>query len=180
MVVLDPAAGDGEFINSVPAKEKWAIDKNKDLKKMFPVNVKAITGDSLKIKLPDDYFDAVFVSNFLEHLSSPYTVSLLLEKAYCSLKDGGRIVIIGPNFKYAYKDYFDFADHCLPLTEQSVEEHCYGAGFNILKTYPKFLPLSLKTVFPPNKILVKIYLKAPFLWRLFGKQFLVLAEKRLK
>ena len=176
-VILDPAAGECEFINSIPANEKWAIDQNKDLINLDLVNVKTIVGNSLTIELPNDYFDAIFISNFLEHLPSPDKVSFLLEKMYYSLKNKGRIAIMGPNFKYAYKDYFDFADHYLPLTEQSIAEHLYGTGFNILKIYPKFLPLSFKSNLPPNKILVKIYLSVHFLWSFFGKQFLILAAK---
>ena len=97
---------------------------------------------------------------------------------YDTIKPGGRIAVIGPNFKYAYKEYFDFADHTVVLSELGVEEHLYGAGFEMLKTYPRFLPLSFRGKLPVHKFLVQLYLKMPFVWSFFGKQFLLIAEKK--
>ena len=178
--VLDPAAGMCEFINNVPSKEKWAIDLNREfLSKYAALEVKKVIGDCLNIVLPEDYFDAVFISNFLEHLNSQETVAFLLEKIYLSLRKGGRIAIMGPNFKYSYKEYFDFADHTLILTEVGLAEHLYGAGFNIVEIHSKFLPLSFRSnsLLPINKFLINSYLKVPFAWKFLGKQFLLIAEK---
>ena len=66
--IIDPAAGDCEFINQVRSKEKWAIDKNPRTQDHAGVDVKVIIADYRDADLPKDYFDAVYVSNFLEHL----------------------------------------------------------------------------------------------------------------
>ena len=65
--MLDPAAGRGEFIRAVPAGERWAVDmvKQADLE---ADGVKMIISDIMDADLPADYFDGVWVSNFLEHL----------------------------------------------------------------------------------------------------------------
>jgi hypothetical protein len=84
---------------------------------------------------------------------------------------------MGPNYKYAYREYFDFADHTVCLTEMGVAEHLAGAGFNISKIHARFLPMSFRGGLPVNKFLVQTYLKMPFAWRFFGKQFLLLARK---
>jgi ubiquinone/menaquinone biosynthesis C-methylase UbiE len=177
--IIDPACGWCEFINHVPAQERWAIDLQEDINKYAKPEIKTIIGDCLKIELPQNYFDGVFISNFLEHLNSQYEVADFLERMFNALKSKGRIVIIGPNFRYTYKDYFNFADHTVILTELGVAEHLYGAGFNIIKCYPKFLPLSFrsKSFLPINKFLINTYLKIPFAWNFLGEQFLLVAEK---
>ena len=142
-------------------------------------NIKKIIGNSLSVELPENYFDGVFISNFLEHLSSQEEIAALLTKAFNCLKKGGRIAIIGPNFKYATKEYFDFADHKIALSELSTAEHLYGAGFQVKEICPQFLPLSFRSnsYLPINTFTVQTYLKIPFVWIFFGKQFLLIGEK---
>ena len=175
--MLDSAGGMCEFINAVPSAEKWTIDISRTVKDFAAPGVKIIIGDSLKVDLPPNYFDGVFISNFLEHLHSQEQVALFLERMYATLRPGGKIAIIGPNFKYAYREYFDFADHTVVLSELGVEEHLYGAGFKIEQSYARFLPLSFRGGLPVHKMLVRLYLNMPFVWFVLGKQFLIVAEK---
>jgi SAM-dependent methyltransferase len=178
--IIDPAAGFCEFINNVPAAEKWAVDLNeKFLNEHAHTEIKKITGNCLSVELPDNYFDAVFISNFLEHLSSQDEVASLLTRLHKCLKKGGRIAIMGPNFKYASREYFDFADHTVILTELGLAEHLYGAGFQVREIHPRFLPLSFRGrgLLPVSKLTVGLYLKTPFAWRFLGKQFLLIGEK---
>ena len=176
--VLDPAAGMCEFINQVPSNERWAVDLNEAFVRQHALpDVKLVIGDTLKADLPKDHFDGIFVSNFLEHLHSQEEVADFLTKLHGHMRKGGRIAIMGPNFKYVYKEYFDFADHTVVLSELGVAEHLYGAGFEIEKIHPRFLPLSFRGRLPVNKFLVRAYLSMPWAWRFFGKQFLLIARK---
>lgn len=176
--VLDPAAGMCEFINLVPGSERWAVDLNEDfIRKHANPEVKVVIGDTLKVDLPNDYYDGVFISNFLEHLHSQEEVADFLAKLNGHMRKGGRIAIMGPNFKYVYKEYFDFADHTVILSELGLAEHLYGAGFEIEKIHPRFLPLSFRGRLPVTKGLVRAYLHMPWAWRFFGKQFLLIARK---
>ncbi len=176
--VLDPASGLCEFINNAPAQEKWAIDLNKDfIDKHADPSIRKVIGNNLTHDLPIDYFDLVFVSNFLEHLESQEQVAEFLQRMFASIKPGGFIAVMGPNFKYAYREYFDFADHTVCLSELGVAEHLAGAGFNIAKIHPRFLPLSFRGGLPVNKFLVQTYLRLPLAWNFFGKQFLLIASK---
>src|SRR5690242_997103 len=69
--ILDPAAGLCEFINNISSTEKWAIDLHEDfLSSHAAKEVKKIIGNCLTVELPQNYFDGVFISNFLEHLNS--------------------------------------------------------------------------------------------------------------
>jgi SAM-dependent methyltransferase len=175
--VIDPAAGDCEFINQVPSKERWAVDMGEHTRSMAEKDVKVVIGNNLEVDLPKDYFEGVFVSNFLEHLNSQFEVADFLKRMFHILKPGGRIAIMGPNFKYCYKHYFDFADHTVVLSELAVAEHLYGAGFRILKVHPRFLPLSFRGGLPVSEFMVKMYFRMPLAWKIMGKQFLLVAEK---
>jgi ubiquinone/menaquinone biosynthesis C-methylase UbiE len=179
-IIVDPAAGMCEFINNVPSTEKWAVDINEDFLNIHAdINIHKIIGNNLTVELPENYFDGVFISNFLEHLANQQNVASLLKRTYKILKTGGRIAIIGPNFKYTTKEYFDFADHSVILSELSLAEHLYGAGYKIIEIHPRFLPLSFRSnkLLPVNSFIIKMYLKLPFAWKFFGKQFLLIAEK---
>jgi SAM-dependent methyltransferase len=176
-VILDPAAGDCEFINQVPGKERWAVDMGEHTAAAAETGIKVITGNNLTVELPENYFDGVFVSNFLEHLHTQEEVASFLERMHKILKPGGRIAIIGPNFRYCFKNYFDFADHSVILTELGLAEHLYGAGFKVKEIHSKFLPLSFRGKIPVTEFLVKLYFKIPFAWRIMGKQFLLIGEK---
>lgn len=179
--ILDPAGGMCEFINNITAEEKWTIDLNEEfIKKYVDDNIKVLIGDNKSISLPSDYFELVFISNFLEHLNSQQEVADFLTKMFECVKPNGCLVLMGPNFKYAYKEYFDFADHTVCLSETGAAEHLVGAGFDIVKVFPRFLPLSFRGNLPINKFLVRTYLKLPFAWRFFGKQFLIFAQKQPK
>ncbi|HEY0428218.1 MAG TPA: methyltransferase domain-containing protein [Pyrinomonadaceae bacterium] len=176
--ILDPAGGMCEFINNIDAPEKWTIDLNEAfLEKYADKSIKKVIGNNLDVEIPDDYFDLVFISNFLEHLSSQEQVGEFLQKIFKSVKPNGFIAVMGPNFKYAFREYFDFADHTVCLSETGAAEHLVGSGFDIVKICPQFLPLSFRGGLPVNKFLIQTYLKMPFAWRFFGKQFLIIAKK---
>jgi hypothetical protein len=174
--VLDPAAGRGEFITAVPAAERWAVDlvRQGDIE---AAGVRMIVADIMDADLPEDHFDGVFLSNFLEHLASQDAVATVLGKLHGAMAPGGRIAVMGPNFRYCAGEYFDCADHTVILTHVSMAEHLYAAGFDITTVIPRFLPYSFRGLLPPSPTLTSAYLRTPPLWRLLGKQFLLLARK---
>jgi SAM-dependent methyltransferase len=174
--VLDPAAGRGEFITAVPAAERWGVDlvRQGDLES---AGVKMIISDIMDADLPPDYFDGVFLSNFLEHLPDQNGVAAVLAKLFAATEPGGRIAIMGPNIRYCAKEYWDCADHTVALSHVGVAEHVYTAGFEVESVAPRFLPFSFRGVLPPSQRLTRTYLNAPALWRLLGKQFLVVGRR---
>ena len=174
--VLDPAAGRGEFITAVPAAERWGIDLvGQRVPESAGVNM--IISDIMDAALPGGYFDGVFLSNFLEHLPGQNAVAAVLGKLHAAMEPGGRIAVIGPNFRYCVREYFDCADHTVILTHVAVAEHLHAAGFAVTAVVPRFLPYSFRGLLPPSPLLTRIYLRTPPLWLLLGKQFLVLARK---
>jgi SAM-dependent methyltransferase len=176
--VLDPAAGRCEFINAVPADERWAVDAVDYEEGVAREGTRLIVSDIMDAELPRDYFDGIFVSNFLEHLLTQDAVAAFLEKMHDCTVPGGRIAIMGPNFRYCAREYFDFADHTVILTERGVEEHLYAAGFDPVIVHGQFLPYTFTGRLPSHPALVQAYLKLPIAWKFFGKQFLVIGERR--
>lgn len=174
-VVLDPACGLGEFINSVPASEKWALDLGINGSQLN-VDIRFQQISFTESDLPKNHFDLIFMSNVLEHLPTQEAVNEFLVKARDLLNKTGCAVIMGPNFKYCSKDYFDCADHVLALTHISIEEHLVAAGYHVSRVSPKFLPYSFRSRLPANPLLTKAYLNIPLLWRFLGKQFLIIAH----
>jgi SAM-dependent methyltransferase len=174
--VLDPAAGRGEFITAVPAAERWGVDlvRQGDIE---AAGVRMIIGDVMDADLPEGHFDGVFVSNFFEHLASQDAVAAALGKLRGATAPGGRIAVMGPNFRYCAREYFDCADHTVPLTHVSMAEHLYAAGFDIAEVIPRFLPYSFRGLLPPSPALTSAYLRTPALWRVLGKQFLLVARR---
>jgi len=175
--VLDPAAGRCEFLNAVPAAERWGVDAVKYEEANLREGTRFLVAEIMQAELPGAYFDGIFVSNFLEHLDSPDDVAIFLEKMWDCARPGGRIAIMGPNFRYCPREYFDYADHRVILTEQSTAEHLHAAGFDVQKVHPRFLPYSFTGRVPTHPALVRAYLRAPVAWPLLGKQFLVIAER---
>jgi hypothetical protein len=175
--VLDPAAGRGEFINSVPATERWAIDQVEYAEGTYDSGVHSVVSDIFDAELPPGHFGGIFVSNFLEHLLSQEAVATFLERMYATTAPGGRIAIIGPNFRYCSREYFDMADHTVVLTHNGVAEHLYAAGFTPERVEPRFLPYSFTGRLPPSPSLTRRYLNMPQAWRLLGKQFLVIGRR---
>jgi hypothetical protein len=175
--ILDPAAGRCEFLNAVPSPERWGVDMTDYEDARARPNTKMIVADIMDADLPESHFDAVFVSNFLEHLPTPEAVYSFLVKMRRSLRSGGRIAVMGPNIRYCADQYWDCADHEIGLTHVAIEEHLYAAGLEPVLTYPRFLPYSFRGILPPSPRLTSFYLRFRPAWRILGKQFLVLAER---
>ena len=98
--VLDLGAGYCEFINHATARAKYAMDLNPDVRKRATQGVTVLQQDCAEPwPLPEGELDAVFTSNFLEHLPNKAAVSTVLSNAYRCLKPGGRFIAMGPNIK---------------------------------------------------------------------------------
>jgi hypothetical protein len=94
------------------------------------------------------------------------------------LKPGGQMIIMQPNFKYGFRNYYDFFDHYCAYTERSMVEALRLAKFSSFdRVVDRFLPLTTKSRFPQWDWLVRLYLHMPFVWRFFGGQLLIVARR---
>jgi SAM-dependent methyltransferase len=176
--ILDVGCGYGEFINQIEARQKFAIDLNPGATAHLGPEVQFFLQDcSAAWPLPDAALDTVFSSNFFEHLPDKTTLSQTLKEAYRCLAPGGQIIAMGPNIRYLPGSYWDFWDHSLCLSERSLAEGMRSIGFKPSLQVPRFLPYTMADGRRYPLMFLKIYLRMPLLWRVFGRQFLVVAQK---
>jgi SAM-dependent methyltransferase len=176
--VLDLGCGYCEFINNVTAAQKFAMDLNPSAKDHVSFDTRLLEQDcSAPWPLPADSLDVVFSSNFFEHLPSKAALQATLLEAHRCLKPSGHIIAIGPNVKLLSGEYWDFFDHHLPLTELALSEALVMAGYKVELAWMRFLPYTMSQGFRPPIWTLRLYLRVPLLWRLFGRQFLVIAKK---
>jgi len=176
--VLDIGCGFCHFLNYLVAKEKVGVDANPLAKSYAASDVTFIHSYDLSLSmLTQEYFDCVFLSNFLEHLESTKQAIELLNRVRELLRLGGRVIILQPNFRLLGPAYFDFVDHKTILTDKSLEEMLNIAGFKIERKILRFLPYTTKSKLPQSPFLVRLYLQLRPLWFIMGKQSLFLAVK---
>jgi SAM-dependent methyltransferase len=179
--VVDVGAGYCEFINNIDATTRFAVDLNPEVAHFAAPGVQVINASCTAIcQLPDSCADIVFMSNFLEHLPDKQTILQTFYEARRLLNDHGRIIILQPNIRFLYDQYWDFFDHHTALSDRSLVEGLQLCGFRPEVVIPKFLPYTTKSRLPQAPWLVRIYLHFPFAWRLLGKQALVVARKSNK
>lgn len=177
--VLEVAAGYCEFINNITARERVAVDLNPETRLYAApdVMVHEIAAERLGEVVPPAHFDAVFMSNFLEHCRTREQVLSVLRAVWAALKPGGCVLILGPNFRCCARDYYDYFDHHLPLTEKSVAEVLELAGFVVELAQPRTLPFTFRSRLPSWPWLVWLYLWLPWMRRFFGAQFFVVGRR---
>lgn len=178
--ILDIGGGYCEFINQIRADKKCLIDLNPDSKIFANPDIEVLNIDVLNLgdrPLFSEQFDRIFISNFFEHLNNKEELVQIISFCFDSLNSNGSLLVIQPNFKYSYKEYYDFIDHQLPITHLSLQELLETVGFQIDLMIPRFLPFSTKGR-PASPLLLKIYLRLPFLWQFLGGQMFVKASKR--
>lgn len=176
--LLDLGAGWGEFSRNINANKKYAMDLNPECGNRVAGYATFLQQDcSTSWPIADGALDVVFTSNFLEHLPSKEFVDKALKEAFRCLRSGGRMICLGPNIKFVPGAYWDYWDHFVPITEESIAEALVLKGFKIARKTGRFLPYSMSGGKNPPLFTVKIYLRLPLAWRFLGKQFLVIAEK---
>jgi SAM-dependent methyltransferase len=176
--VLDLGCGYGEFINQVEARHKLAMDLNPDAPRYLSAGVKFIRQDcSQPWPVDEGSLDTIFTSNFFEHLPDKAALGRTLDHAHLALRNGGKLIAMGPNAKLVPGAYWDFWDHHIPLTESSLSEALENRDFCIDRKESAFLPYTMAGKRTTPLTLIRIYLALPMIWPLIGKQFLVFAIK---
>ena len=194
--VLDLGAGSCEFINRVSAGRRIAVDLNPDTATAAAPGVEVVLTRSDDLAgILDSSVDLVFTSNFFEHLRTPDELLATLAECHRVLRPGGRIVVLMPNLRAVGPKYFDYLDHTLPVTDRSLTEALGLTGFRTLEVIARFLPYGVnpagripsdQSARSPLTILsrpeihkraLRAYLAIKPLWRAFGGQMLVVAER---
>lgn len=174
--VLELGAGYCDFINNIKAARKYAVDVWPGFRTHAGDDIHAVVGDAADLAfVPDDSCDLIFASNVIEHLSMEAAASVL-EAARAKLTPHGRLILLQPNYYFAYREYFDDYTHRSIWTHVSLADFVRAHGMLVERIESRFLPLSLKSRFPVWPILIQLYLRLPY--KVFGKQMLVVATKQ--
>jgi SAM-dependent methyltransferase len=175
--VMDLGAGTCEFINAIRCGQKIAVDLNPEVADHArDARVLVASGSDLG-PIASGSVDVVFCSNFFEHLPSKAAVLQTLSECRRVLNPAGTLIVLQPNVRYLPGRYWDYFDHHVPLTDRSMAEALRISGFDPRKVVPKFLPYTVKeTRLPRLLFLLRVYLRVPLLWPVFGRQMLIVAR----
>ncbi len=170
---LELGAGYAHFINNVRRARRTAIDLWPQLSEFTAPGVDAHTGSVTDLSMVADHsVDFVFASNLFEHLTQA-DFATVLASLKRELRPGGTLNILQPNYRRAYREYFDDYTHVAVYSDISLCDFLRANGYRILSSEPGFLPLTVKSRLPVSPLLIRLYLALP--WKPMGKQMLVRA-----
>jgi SAM-dependent methyltransferase len=173
-VIIELGPGYCDFINQIQAKRKIAVDIDPIVKNYCDANVEFYNLNVSELSFPSDSVDVIFASNVLEHLDNKQ-LEILSSKLFDILKPGGKLILMQPNYFYAYREYWDDYTHIKAFSHRSLPDFLKSKNFKIETIMKRFLPFSFYSVLPKTYILTKIYLSLPI--HPFAKQMLVIAKK---
>src|SRR5262249_7922972 len=128
--VLELGGGYCNFINNIKAREKHVVDVFDGILKYAQEGVTAHVGSCTDLTtFPPSNFDVVFASNLFEHLTWP-ELDATVAGVRRILRPTGKLVLIQPNFKHSYREYFDDYTHRLIFTDASLTDYLRTRGFS--------------------------------------------------
>jgi SAM-dependent methyltransferase len=171
--VLELGAGYAHFINHISCRKRLAVDTWEGLTKFATEGVLAHVGSVTDLAwVPDGSVDFVFASNLFEHLTQA-DFAVALAQIRDKLKPGGTLNILQPNYRFAYREYFDDYTHVTIYSHVSLTDFLGANGFRVIECHPRFLPLTMKSTLPVWPFMIRLYLMLPF--KPLGKQMLLRA-----
>jgi len=159
--VLELGAGYGHFINQVRCRRRIAVDQWDGFVKYVDsgVETKIARADDLSF-LDDSSVDFVFASNLFEHLTQS-EFATVLDQLRRKLRLNGTLSILQPNYRVAYREYFDDYTHVAIYSDVSMCDFLAAHGFRVIECKPRFLPLTIKSRLPVFPWLIRLYLALP-------------------
>jgi SAM-dependent methyltransferase len=174
--VLDLGCGYGVFINQVTAQRRIALDNWAGFPAYLKPGIEPVTGAVTDLDfLPDGGVDFAFASNLFEHIPQSDFVRVL-DGLRGKLSARGTLNILQPNYRYAYREYFDDYTHVAIYSHISLADFLTANGYEVLTVHPRFLPLTVKSRLPVWSWLIRAYLASPI--KVLGKQMLISARPK--
>ena len=174
--VLDLGAGFGNFINSVRARRRIALDAWPEFTRFLAPGIESHVGPVTDMDfLEDGAVDFALASNLFEHIPQ-VDFGRVLAGLRRKLSARGTLTIVQPNYRYAYREYFDDYTHVAVYSHITMTDFLTANGYEVMQVVPRFLPLTVKSRLPVSPWLIGAYLASPF--KPLGKQMLVQARPR--
>jgi len=172
--VLELGAGYGHFINNVRAQRRIAQDQWPDFAQQLAPGVESHVGPVTDLSfLADSSVDFVFASNLFEHVTQQ-DFAAVLKQLRRKLTPKGTLTVLQPNYRYAFRDYFDDYTHITPYSHVSICDFLQANSYEVIHCAPRFMPLTLKSRLKVSPLLIRLYLLSPL--KPLGKQMLVQAR----
>ncbi len=172
--VLDLGCGYGEFINNVRARRRIGLDLWEGIRAHLAPGVEPVVSSVTDLAgIADDSVDFAFASNLFEHIPQEALVSVLAQLR-AKLTKRGELAMLQPNYRYAFREYFDDYTHVAVYSHISLADLLTANGWDVIEVNPRFLPLTVKSRLPVWQWLIRLYLALPF--KPMGKQMLVRAR----
>ena len=123
--LLDLGSGNGSFVNVCNENGFNAVglDGSKD----------NIDFEKDQLKFDNDTFDIITLVSVIEHINNP---SNILKEIFRVLKKGGIVIIVTPNFKYSFRNFYDDPTHIRPYSHKSIDTLMKLYEFKTLKVVP--------------------------------------------
>ena len=175
--VLEIGAAYCHWINQVTARRRVAVDIWPGVADHAAPGVEALVLDASTglAALGEAAFDVVLASNVLEHFE-PDVAAAVVRAVGRALRPGGRLILIQPNFRVAWRSYFDDYTHRAVFTDVSLPAMLRAEGFAIERVDARFLPYSMRGLrLPIPGWMVRAYLHSPVRPR--AGQMLVVATR---
>jgi len=147
--ILDVGCADGSFSKIIKQRNKaevWGIEYMPEEAKKASSKIDHVLTGACEVnidKLPNDYFDAIYFNDVLEHLVDPYMV---LEKIKDKLSNDGIVISSIPNMRYhsalknlIFNKDWKYADHGIMdkthlrfFTKKSIDNMYKDAGYEVI------------------------------------------------
>ena len=172
--VLELGAGYGHFINNVKARRRIALDVWDEMPSFLQAGVESHVGSVTDLNFVEDgSVDFAFASNLFEHISKD-DLAEVLRQLEAKLSERGVVCLVQPNYRYAYREYFDDYTHITVYSHVSMVDFLGHCGYEIVECKPRFMPLTIKSRVSISPFLIWLYLKLPV--KPLGKQMLIVAR----
>lgn len=125
--LIDLGCGDRSFIKY--AEEKGLSTKGFDVDD-------GINFEKDKLPLDDNSIDHIITNSVIEHLYNP---NIFLSEIKRTLKKDGNLIIVTPNFRFSYDEFYDDPTHVKPYTENSLKKILEMFNFNQIQVMPWFV-----------------------------------------
>jgi len=172
--VLELGAGYGHFINNVIARRRIALDIWTEMPSFVQQDVESHVGSVTDLSfLESGSVDFAFASNLFEHITQN-ELGCVLRQLEGKLSSRGLLCLLQPNYRYAYREYFDDYTHITVYSHLTMCDFLRARGYEIVDCKPRFMPLTVKSRLKISPGLIWLYLNSPL--KPLGKQMLIVAR----
>ena len=172
--VLELGAGYCHFINNVRARRRIALDLWDEMPNFLNPGIESHVGNVTDLSfLKNGSVDFAFASNLFEHITQDEFSDVLCQLE-TKLSGRGVLCLLQPNYRYAYREYFDDYTHITVYSHLTMCDFLRAHGYEIVNCKPRFVPLTVKSRLKISPILIWLYLKSPL--KPLGKQLLIVAR----